>query len=480
MERERILTRHQVRLGESDREREGENSDNESIIRERHIENAENSIVNGDRPELSIGVSSQGLIRDQQGQRRGNSENSQGDIEQTMQMMQNKMSNIESSLQNATQEFKRALQNMSNKNTNNMNEQNTYRKRVYVSDDSDVEIESDCEGESANIMSRTNRRTRASPKLPAFTGKETWKVWFNRFEDVAYRQRWSNNEKLDELLPRLQGIAGDFVYGQLSQRTRSDYRELCSELRTRFRVIETTKTYGMQFSNRNQENGETVEEYAAELKMLYDKAHTNRDRKTRGEDLLRRFLDGLLDDKARFHVEFIKEPQDIDEAVYNTVCFQETKKRHKFTNNIRTAEASSNDCLDSDDDTFLARALPGKNKNKIIKQNKDTNTVQTSNNIDTLDLESIKEIIRSEMKNMKDNSQTQGYQRQPYTNYQHNNSGYYRQNQYQNRYNRSNNTNKGCYQCGDSSHYKRDCPKLNTGMTNTNQTNSTYNSQALN
>ena len=373
-----------------------------------------------------------------------------------------------------------------NQNTNNVNSSvnnsSTYRKRVYASNDSDVEVDTDNDGCRLNVASsRTNRRSRGSPKLPAFTGKETWKVWFNRFEDIAYRQGWSNDEKLDELLPRLQGVAGDFVYGQLSQRTRSNYTELCVELRSRFRVIETTKTFGMQFSNRNQDNGETVEEYAAELKKLYDRAHTNRDRKTRSEDLLRRFLDGLLDDKARFHVEYIKEPQDIDEAVYNTVCFQETKKRHKYTNNIRTTEISSRDCQDSDDDTCLARALPGKNKNKIIKQNKDTNTNPTTNNIDTLDLESIKELIRTEMKNMTDSSQTQGQQRQPYTNYhQYNNNSQYKQNtgHYQNRYNRPYNTNKGCYNCGDSTHYKRDCPKLS--RSNTVQTNSSHNNQALN
>ena len=60
---------------------------------------------------------------------------------------------------------------------------------------------------------------------------------------------------------------------------------------------------------------------------MYDKAHANRDRATRREDLLRRFLDGINDDRARFQVEYIKEPDDIDDAVYEVVNFQETKKR---------------------------------------------------------------------------------------------------------------------------------------------------------
>ncbi len=66
---------------------------------------------------------------------------------------------------------------------------------------------------------------------------------------------------------------------------------------------------------------ETVEEYAAELKRLYDKAHKDRDRRTRQQDLLRRFLDGLLDNKARFQVEFVKTPDSIDDAVYEVVSY---------------------------------------------------------------------------------------------------------------------------------------------------------------
>ena len=54
-------------------------------------------------------------------------------------------------------------------------------------------------------------------------------------------------------------------------------------------------------------------------------AHGYRDPRTRQEDLLRRFLDGLCDDNARFHVEYVKDPNSIDEAVYHVVNFVETK-----------------------------------------------------------------------------------------------------------------------------------------------------------
>ena len=164
-------------------------------------------------------------------------------------------------------------------------------------------------------------------KLPPYNGKEDWKVWLNRFEAVANRRNWDDDTKLDNLLPKLQGRAGDFVFTQLSEETISSYFQLIKELNSRFRVVETQKTFAAKFSNRAQKHDETVEEYAAELKRLYSKAYRNRDSSTRQEDLVRRFLNGLKDSEASFEIEFHKEPEDIDEAVYHAVNFIQTKKR---------------------------------------------------------------------------------------------------------------------------------------------------------
>ena len=165
-------------------------------------------------------------------------------------------------------------------------------------------------------------------KLPPFNGKEDWKVWLNRFEAVANRRNWNDDAKLDNLLPRLQGRAGDFVVTQLSKKPISCYSQLIQKLYSRFRVVETQKTFAAKFSQRVQRPDETVEEYAAELKRLYSKAYKTRDSNTRQEDLVRRFLDGLKDSEARFETEFHKEPDDVDEAVYHPVNLIQTKRRN--------------------------------------------------------------------------------------------------------------------------------------------------------
>ena len=57
-----------------------------------------------------------------------------------------------------------------------------------------------------------------------------------------------------------------------------------------------------QFSYRSQKTSESVEEYAAEIKRLYYKAHANRDKETRREDLLRKFLDVCMMQRLVFRL----------------------------------------------------------------------------------------------------------------------------------------------------------------------------------
>ncbi|KAH3798759.1 hypothetical protein DPMN_152362 [Dreissena polymorpha] len=78
---------------------------------------------------------------------------------------------------------------------------------------------------------------------------------------------------LDQLLPRLEGLAAQFAFSQLSPNLLNDYQSLVEELDSRFRVIEMPRSFVSKFSQRSQRHGETLEEYAAELKQLYNKAH---------------------------------------------------------------------------------------------------------------------------------------------------------------------------------------------------------------
>ncbi|CAC5369430.1 unnamed protein product [Mytilus coruscus] len=165
-----------------------------------------------------------------------------------------------------------------------------------------------------------------SIKLPAFTGAEKCEVWVNRFESVADLKGWTDEERLHEILPGLQGDAGEFVFNQLTRKTLRNYNKLINELKNRFGVIESSRTYKLQFSRRKQLPYETPEKFAADLKRLYDKAYKRRDARTRQEDLLQRFLLGLYDYKARIHLELNRDPLTIEEAVYEVVTYTKTMK----------------------------------------------------------------------------------------------------------------------------------------------------------
>ena len=233
---------------------------------------------------------------------------------------------------------------------------------------------------------------RGQVKIPPFTGKEEWPVWINRFEAIARRYDWSDDIKLDYMLPRLEGQAGQFVFNQLPVKVLDDYKQLRQEMDYRFRVVETSRSYAVMFSRRNQRSGETVEEYAAELKALYDKAHPYRARSVRDEDLVRRFLDGLKDDEARFEVEYHKEPQNIDDAVYCAVSYIQTKKA---VGERRTVKRFTRDEHELEDSFDLSRRVISQSS-KASNEIGNNRQAPTSGEIDNVLQQILKRLDRIE------------------------------------------------------------------------------------
>ena len=201
-------------------------------------------------------------------------------------------------------------------------------------------------------------------KLPAFTGNcnDSWKVWYSRFTTVANLNNWDEPTRLSELVQRLQGTAADFVFDEIPQGIISDFPSLPSlvhELGLRFQTVETNKTFRVQFGKRTQRIGESVEDYSAELKRIYDKAYPGRNPEMRRQLLLQQFLNGLRDKQAKFAVEYFKEPCTIEEAVHNLVTYTEAQQGHNFdtsrpndhTKSVRFLSGVSVDGEEADDDS---------------------------------------------------------------------------------------------------------------------------------
>jgi hypothetical protein len=259
------------------------------------------------------------------------------------------------------------------------------------SESSDTEIKSAVSATSRSSTSSCKGHRR--PKIPSYTGSELWEIWINRFSDIAKRQGWSEDEKLDEVLPRLQGEAGEFAYGQLPEEVRCNYPKLIAELTSRFQKVETPKTYGKKFASRVQRVGDSVEAFAADLKRLYDKAYKGRPDKTRQEDLLRQFFDGLDDVNSKGEIEFHKNPQTLDEAVALVVNYQETCQMRDLkvqSDGSRRATINAKAeprVVQSDSDSDEAARVT---RTQVVTENKQSSTNNVENSGDKLLTEMLK------------------------------------------------------------------------------------------
>jgi len=207
--------------------------------------------------------------------------------------------------------------------------------------------------------------------LPTFDGKKKWKTFIRQFEAIS--SGWSYGRKLQYMISSLQGDAADYAF-QLDPSALEDYHALVEELERRFDIKETRQTKVRQFYSRRLRRGESIREYAAELKRLIREAYPSGISRRNLEEMMKKqFFDGLEDEDLRYFVDYLKTPETLDEAVnlvyeyddYRNIQREQVPKRRSDAD--RSAGKQSFYKKKDDINSLSDRAKSGKVPEKSVK-----------------------------------------------------------------------------------------------------------------
>ena len=172
--------------------------------------------------------------------------------------------------------------------------------------------------------------------LPHYDGRTKWQTFIRQFESVTWQ--WNEERKLQHLLASLRGDAADFVF-DLERHILNDYRYLVAELENRFITRESRETHVRQFYGRKFKRGETIREFASDLKRLIRKAYpTGINQDVREDMLLKQFFDGLEDEDLNYYVQYLKSPDTLDLAV--ELVYEYDDRRNIQRENKRSKDKS--------------------------------------------------------------------------------------------------------------------------------------------
>ena len=149
--------------------------------------------------------------------------------------------------------------------------------------------------------------------FPIYSGKGEWCVFWVQFERLARRFQWSEEAALDCLIYCLRDDALEHYAGE-NMEVRSDYGLLVSSPKRRFGDRTPHETYRASLQTLKKLQKETLEEYAARVRRLVNKAYPGIVGKPLLEDIaVEHLVNGLSDHNPIYDV-MTKKPSTVEAA----------------------------------------------------------------------------------------------------------------------------------------------------------------------
>ena len=249
-----------------------------------------------------------------------------------------------------------------------------------------------------------------------FSGRtgEDWETWIARFET---RFDDLEHDKLAGVLRDvLDGAALD-VCGSLDKTTRKDYKSLKSALQRKFGIVSNTRRANAELRQLHQSAAESTDAFSERVQKLTNSANPDMTSAQLDKTALEHFLCGLRDLKLQEILHNNEAVLSLKQAV--EIC-QKLEEKKLTLSAMRTTAGHDAMTLTAADQSSTAGAR------------------QNSKDDETSQILAMVGELRNEIRGIK--SQMSSNQS---SNIQRNRNG-----------------RGACYQCGDTTHFRRDCPQL--------------------
>ena len=167
----------------------------------------------------------------------------------------------------------------------------------------------------------TGRKEKEPDKFDGRTVE--WKDFIVHFEQVSDWNRWSYQEKSQQLVMCLRGEAQKLL-GDLTVALRSDYDQLKSVLTKRFNPQELVIAHRCEFRTRRRKHGENPSDYGYALRRLGCLAFPKMTYDDREINILEQFINGIGNSAIHDHVIF-HHPTTLEAAISLAIEFESVK-----------------------------------------------------------------------------------------------------------------------------------------------------------